>query len=213
MKITYAITCNDELDELKRLYEVLSKYKRPEDQILIQQDSNDGIYLGLPDFKVEEYCMHLARMQDITYIPFPLDDHFADFKNNLNEHATGDFIFQIDADEIPMISLITSLPDIIEMNPTVDLYVVPRVNTVEGLTIDHVNKWGWNVNGDGWVNFPDYQMRIYRNTPDIKWKNKVHEVLEGFKEYVLLPKESAYSLHHPKSIEKQEKQNEFYEKL
>ena len=37
---------------------------------------------------------------------------------------------------------------------------------------------GWNVNDKGWVNWPDYQWRIWKNKPKIKWKNKVHEVLE-----------------------------------
>ena len=79
--------------------------------------------------------------------------------------------------------LIGSLPDIIEMNPENDVFLVPRVNTVEGLTDDHIKKWGWNVNEDGWVNWPDYQWRVWKNTPTIKWVNKVHERLHGFKTF------------------------------
>ena len=42
-------------------------------------------------------------------------------------------------------------------------------------------KWQWKVNEQGWVNWPDYQWRIWKNIKRIKWKNKVHEVLEGHK--------------------------------
>ncbi len=119
----------------------------------------------------------------------------------------------IDADEIPTKTLIEYLPDIIEGNPTVDVLLVPRINTVEGLTNKHIQQWGWNVNSNGWVNFPDYQWRIWQNKPEIKWKNKVHEVLEGYKIMSTLPSEEEYCLHHPKTIKKQEKQNSYYDTL
>ena len=109
------------------------------------------------------------------------EGHFADWKNLLSDYCTGDYIFQIDADEIPNITLLDNLPLILEQNPDNEVYLVPRVNTVEGLTQEHIQKWRWNVNEKGWVNWPDYQWRIWKNKPEIQWKNKVHEVLEGFK--------------------------------
>jgi len=105
------------------------------------------------------------------------------------------------------------LPFLLEQNPEVEVYLVPRVNTVKGLTDEHIEQWRWNVNSEGWVNWPDYQWRVYKNTPSIKWKNKVHEVLEGFKQYAHLPMEEDYSLYHPKTIQKQEKQNNYYDSL
>jgi phosphoribosylamine-glycine ligase len=105
------------------------------------------------------------------------------------------------------------VPYILEINPEVDVFLVPRVNTVEGLTQEHIRQWRWMVNEKGWVNFPDYQWRIYRNTPNIKWKNKVHEVLEGHKTSTLLPAEEEYCLYHPKTIDRQERQNNYYDTL
>jgi hypothetical protein len=102
---------------------------------------------------------------------------------------------------------------VLENNSSVDLYAVPRVNTVEGLTPQHIQKWGWNVNEQGWVNWPDFQTRIYRNTPEIKWINKVHERLDGHKQFAYLPMEEEWSLYHPKTIERQEKQNNYYDSL
>ena len=127
--------------------------------------------------------------------------------------CSGDYIFQIDADELPTKELIDPLPTILENNPEVDLCWVPRWNTVEGLTQEHIQKWGWNVNEKGWVNWADWQMRIYKNAPHIRWKNKVHEVLEGFKIHGMLPVEEEWALYHPKTIDRQERQNNYYESL
>jgi hypothetical protein len=145
-------------------------------------------------------------------IEFPLNKDFASFKNNLSKHCTKDYIFQIDADEYPHLYLIELLPQILEHNP-IDVFLVPRINTVEGLTTQHISQWGWNVNDKGWVNFPDYQWRIWKNTPNIKWINKVHERLDGFQTYSPLPQMEEYCLYHPKDIKRQEKQNQFYNTL
>jgi len=127
--------------------------------------------------------------------------------------CSGDYIFQIDADEYPHSYFIENLPAILEHNSAVELYVVPRVNTVEGLTQEHIQRWDWNINENNWVNWPDYQTRIYRNNPKIKWINKVHERLDGHKEFAYLPMDEEYALYHPKTIDRQEKQNNNYNTL
>ena len=76
-----------------------------------------------------------------------------------------------------------------------------------------IQKWGWRVDEKGWVNFPDYQYRLWKNKPEIRWRNKVHEVLEGHLNFSALPGEEEWCLYHPKTIEKQEKQNEYYNTL
>jgi hypothetical protein len=98
----------------------------------------------------------------------------------------------------------------LEQNSEVDLFFVPRINTVEGLTQEHIIKWRWNVDEKGWVNFPDYQTRIYKKSPEIKWEGKVHERITGTKTFSPLPAEEVWCLYHPKNIEKQEKQNNYY---
>jgi hypothetical protein len=109
--------------------------------------------------------------------------------------------------------LIDTLPLILENNDNVDVMLVPRVNTIEGLTPEHIAKWGWNVNSEGWVNWPDYQWRIYKNIPSIEWRNKVHERLDGYKIMSNLPSNSDFALYHPKTIDRQEKQNNYYDTL
>jgi hypothetical protein len=63
------------------------------------------------------------------------------------------------------------------------------------------------------VNYPDYQTRIYRNNSEVKWRNKVHEVIEGYKRFTVLPAVDELALIHPKTIERQEKQNAYYNTL
>ena len=102
----------------------------------------------------------------------------------------------------------------IEINPEVKAYALPRVNTVEGLTQEHIDKWGWRVDDENRINYPDYQVRIYKNIPEIYWEGKVHETLNIKKEVVCLPYGTEdWALYHPKQIERQEKQNNYYNTL
>lgn len=215
MKISYAITVCNEFIEIQRLLTFLLKNKRSQDEIVIQMDLSLDDLNTQPEEKkqVFAYIMKHQEQGHCRVVLYPLNNDFASFKNHLTQQCTGDYIFQLDADEYPDELLVSHLPAILEGNPEVDVYLVPRVNTVDGLTDAHVQKWGWNVNSEGWVNWPDYQWRIYRNIDTIKWKNKVHEVLEGFKQFAHLPMEEDYSLYHPKTIARQEKQNAYYDTL
>ena len=134
-------------------------------------------------------------------------------KNELNKSCLGEWILQIDADEMPNEYLIQALPFILEANPDTEAYWIPRVNTVAGITENHIAKWGWRVSADGWVNFPDWQMRLYKNTENIFWIKPVHEQLKGYTKFANLPAEEKFSLYHPKDIGRQEKQNQFYDTI
>jgi glycosyltransferase involved in cell wall biosynthesis len=202
MKISYAIPVHNEHEEIDRLLEHLLKYKKDEDEIVVQCDEGNttgNVYKVLDKYKGKVYV-----------IEFPLNRDFASFKNNLKNHCTGDWIFQIDADEVPDEYLIDTLPSILKNNPNTEVFWVPRINTVHGITREHIRKWGWNMDNDGRINFPDYQCRILQNTPSIQWVSKVHEVLYGHKSQSQLPSNDEFCLIHPKSIERQESQNKLY---
>ena len=207
--ITYAITVCNELNEITNLVNFLHPRIQKNDEILIQYDE------GSVTKEVMDYLNILTQLHtnQIKVIGFPLNGDFASYKNNLKDNAKGIFIFQIDADEIPSEYLIENLHDFLQYNKDVDLYFVPRVNTVEGLTEEHIQKWRWNVNETGWINFPDYQTRIYRRTSEIHWVNKVHERIVGFNTMTVLPQEEDYCLYHHKQIQRQEKQNAYYDTL
>ena len=202
MKISYAIPVCNEDKELDRLLTLLHSNMHNSDEIVVQCDLGNTT----PDvYKVLDKHAH-----HIKVIQFPLKGNFAAFKNNLKKNCTGDWIFQIDADEYLPEVFLQNLHPLLQSNPTVDLFLIARINTVEGLTEEHIKKWGWRVNEKGWVNFPDLQPRILQNSPKINWESKVHEVLTGHSSYSILPFEEACCLIHPKDIQRQERQNIFY---
>tara|TARA_R110000824_G_scaffold66026_7_gene171664 strand:- start:777 stop:1409 length:633 start_codon:yes stop_codon:yes gene_type:complete len=206
IKISYSILTHNETDSLLKLIEFLIEHKDDKDEIVILDDFSDNE-------KTKEILDTMCSIHEIKFEQRHLLKDYAGQKNYLTRMCSGDYIMNIDADELPTKYLIKNIKTILESNPTIDLYWVPRVNTVNGLTQDHIDKWKWNVNEQGWVNFPDYQGRMWRNRPNILWKNAVHEVLEGYKEYSFLPQEEQFCFYHPKDIERQEKQNKFYETI
>jgi glycosyltransferase involved in cell wall biosynthesis len=209
MKISYAVTVCNEFLEIQRLLTFLLENKRINDEIVVLVDMTKNE----PTSELLGYLHKLSSSDIITLSEQNFNNHFADWKNKLSSLCKGDYIFQIDADEIPNENLITVLPELLEENDNIDVFLVPRVNTVEGLTPEHITKWGWRVNDEGWVNWPDYQWRIWKNKPEIQWVNKVHERLDGFKMYTAMPDVEYFALYHPKTIERQEKQNQLYDTI
>ena len=206
MTRTYAITVCNEFLEIQRLLNFLLENKRTQDGIVILYDSKNG------DPEIETYLRTRSVNKAFAWHKAEFQGHFADWKNHLTSLCDGDYIFQIDADEMIDEYVCRLLPQVLEANQ-VDVIRVPRINTVEGMNQDHMQQWGWAVNEHGWINFPDYQWRVYRNTTEIRWENKVHEVLTGYKTISHLPTDKEWCLWHPKTIERQIKQNNYYESL
>ena len=207
MKISYAITVCNEYNEIQKLISTLMLNIREEDEIVVLFDKKSGTSA------VWNYLLELKEHDHIKLTRKEFKNHFADWKNYITSLCIGDYIFQIDADEVPHKVLLEHLPEILINNPNNEVYLVPRVNTVDGLTQMHISRWRWNMDAKGWVNWPDYQWRIWKNKPDIKWINKVHERLEGFRTYATLPQQEEFALYHPKEIKRQERQNKYYDTL
>ena len=202
MKISYGITVHNEAEELQKLLQVLNKNIDKEDEIVVCVDGDDE--------KVEAVLGEsLDSWQNYIVYKRKLNGNFAEHKNSVIEKASGDYVFHIDADEYPNEILIQQLKEILEINE-VDLIWIPRVNTIEDMKEEHIQRWGWRVTENGWVNYPDYQARVFRNHKDIRWTRPLHEYITGCKTYAHLPPHEELSLYHPKTIQKQEKQNLFY---
>ena len=206
MRICYKILTHNETDSLEKLLDFLFKNIKEQDHIIVVDDYSDAPTRKLLSKYVESY--------QYDYYQHNLDGDFSKQHNYANSlvREEFDYIFCIDADEIPNKWLIENIHEILESND-VDLIWLPRVNTVEGITEEHIQRWGWRVNEQGWVNFPDYQGRIYRNDKSIYWENAVHEVIKGAKKVSQFPPEEEFCLYHPKDIERQEKQNELYSQI
>jgi len=205
MKISYGITVHKEHEELNQLLSLLVHNTDVDDEIVIVQDGNDE--------KVEEvissWMNQYLDAKGIYWYTHELNGDFAKHKNFVIEKCEGDYIFHIDADEYPNKILLQQVKDILKINQ-VDLIWVPRVNTVDGITDEHIRQWGWKLTEQGWVNYPDYQSRIFRNHESIRWSRPVHEQIQGCKTYAHLPPHEELSLYHPKTIQKQESQNQLY---
>jgi hypothetical protein len=207
MKLSYAITACNEHEEIIRLVTQLLNYKGENSEVVVLLDTPKS------PIEMVEYLELQANADKITLIESEFDNDFAHWKNFLNSNCKGEWIFQLDSDEYLDPNLIVNLEDILENNIDKDLIVVPRINTVEGLTEEHIQKWGWRVDEKGWVNFPDVQTRIYKNKETIGWAGKVHERIGGFESYTAFPSDEMYCIKHPKTIQRQEKQNNYYETL
>jgi glycosyltransferase involved in cell wall biosynthesis len=207
MKISYGITVHNESEELNSLLEILIHKTDVEDEIVICVDGEDEQVQEVITSWVQQYGHE--DMKTIKVYHRKLDGDFASQKNSVIENSTGDYIFHIDADEYPHEILLRDIKRVLEIND-VDLIWVPRVNTVEGITQAHINTWGWKVTEKGWVNYPDYQSRIFRNRNDIRWERPVHEMITGCKTFAHIPPQEELSLYHPKTIHKQETQNQLY---
>ena len=207
MKISYGITVHNEADELNRLLEILIHKTDKEDEIVICVDGDDDGVRFVLDSWTAQYGHD--DMKVIKVYQRTLNKDFAAQKNSVIENSDGDYIFHIDADEYPNENLLLNLKTILEVND-VDLIWIPRVNTVDGFTEEDVQRWGWKMSEKGWVNYPDYQARVFRNDENIRWTRPVHEYIDGCKTYAHLPPHEELSLYHPKTKEKQEQQNKFY---
>ena len=209
MKVSFAITTHNEGECISDLLNQLQEH-------IEEHEADDDIVI-LDDFSTDPDTVYILE----NYSSFPyvqvhrraLERDFGAQKNYLNTLCTGDYIFQIDADETLAPGLLQNLHAILAGNPQVDLFYVPRVNIVEGLTDKHINQWGWTVNENGWVMWPDFQTRLYKNNSEITWTGKVHERIVGFGLFAHLPEDEIYAIVHRKQIERQEEQNALYAEI
>ena len=203
MKISYSILTHNETKSLEKLLRFLVKWKADGDEIVILDDYSD-------DEKTKQILDFYVSTKDIIYEQRSLNNDYATQKNYLKSMCSGDYSFNLDADEMISRWLMKNIHSILEDNE-IDLIYLPRINTVDGLTEQHIRQWGWKVNQDGWVNFPDWQGRVFKNRPNIKWEKPVHEMITGFQTYSHLPTDKPFCMLHHKTIDKQEKQNKMYE--
>jgi glycosyltransferase involved in cell wall biosynthesis len=203
MTISYAILTHNEGEYIETLLSFLTTHKRAEDEIVIVDDFSDD----------ELTKSILAKYKDQITLQYRVFDGDATQKNYLNSLCTKDYILQLDADELVGEEFLNMLPHLLELNNTVDLFIIPRINTVEGLTQEYINKWRWNVNEKGWINFPDWQMRLYRNCDWVKWEGLLHSKIVGYKTFVNLPENELFCILHPKQLDRQVAQNNLYDKI
>lgn len=208
ISISYAIPVHNENVEIVRLLDQLISIIDDNDQIIIQGDQGN-----ITDEVVSVLFPYIKNKQ-ITYIEYPLNRDFATFKNNMFKYCTGDYIFQIDADELLSDSF-SKIKELLESDLDIDMFVLPRRNIVYNITQDYITKMRWNVvtmYNEQLINYPDYQFRLFKNNRNIKFQGEVHERLIAFENGVYID-DYDWAIIHSKTFERQLAQNSFYDSL
>lgn len=208
MNLSYLVTVKNEAKSLENLLARLVKFYEDDDQIVILDDFSDNEI-------TKKILATYADLRNILLKQHALDRNYGGHKTYGNSLCTGDFIFQIDADELPTETLLINIKDIIAENPDIDMYCVPRINCFIGVTPDHAKQWGWILDTSPTynrlrVNWPDFQSRIFKRNGKIKWDRRLHEKLEGYQKFTALPADEELALYHDKTIETQIATNKRY---
>lgn len=205
--ISYCITVYNEIDYIKNLIDNLVSVKTDDEEIVVIQTHKDPIEKEQQWYKdINDYL----RSKNIPEHLYHFDGNFSNLKNHMNSLATKTYIFNLDADENMRKEAFPLIRQIIN-ETNLDLYLFPRVNTVSGLTDEDIQRWSWKINDRGWVNWPDFQPRLYKNNDKIKWVGDVHERIEGNINYGTIVEDELLAIIHHKDIERQRAQNQYYE--
>lgn len=203
MFLSYLVTCHNETNSLEKLLSKLIKYRKDNHEIVLLDDYSDN------PTTVEI----IQKYKDqVNFQQHNLNKNYGAHKNYGIELCKGEWIFQLDGDELPTDILIENIDAILESNNTNEVIWLPRCNYFIGVTDKDVNDWGWRLH-DGMINFPDYQSRLYRNKPNIRYQRRLHEKVEGYKSYVFIPPQKDIAIIHEKTIEKQRQTNLNYNNM
>ena len=195
MIISYAICVCNEARDLFSLVSFLLKVKDGEDEINILVDT-----IHVSD-NVKNVLKYFG--DKIVIYERDFDGNFAEHRNFHLTKCSGDYIFIIDPDEMPKENLIINLKKMIH-DSGAELIMVPRINIHPGFTQEWLKKCNFRTNELDWINWPDYIYRVFKNTPQIKYGNELHENIIGTDKRVLLNADPSVAVWHIKSVEKQD---------
>jgi glycosyltransferase involved in cell wall biosynthesis len=138
MKLSYLITCHDETTTLENLLSRLDGFIGDnDDEIVIITDN--------PTKETSDILYNWTGVPKINAYEHNLNNNYSEHKNIGSSRCTGDYILQIDGDELPTETLLINLKDIIEANPDTEVFWIPRVNDFKGVTDEHAKQWGWRL--------------------------------------------------------------------
>lgn len=201
ISLSYAVTVHNETDTLKELLNTLNVIKDKNDELIILDDFSTNKKTN----SIINSCENLIKRK--------LVHDYAFHKNHFFNFCKGDYIFQIDGDEIPTKNLLNNIKKIIMQNPACDLFWIPRENRIINKSTDFLKKLNFTIDGDGRFLYPDYQGRVYKNKKALRWTKKLHEVIGGAKQQIYLPKNEDLHLIHNKTYEKHKRNNAKYKKF
>ena len=197
--ITYAICVCDEAQQLDSLLNFLVKVKEVGDDINVLHDigrTNDAVRHVLDKHK-----------KNVTVLERAFAGDFAAHRNYQIERCTGDYILVIDADEMPQELLLKNIRQF-----DGEIMAIPRINIFTGYTQKWLEKCNFKISNTGWINWPDYQLRYFKNNGTIRWDGEFHEKLVGGKVQALQA-DPLIAFYHVKTVEQQDKNAVFYDSI
>lgn len=209
--ISYCVTVYNEKEYLKVLLDKLSHVRNSDEEIVVLQtyrnpeEIDTDLYIDIQNL--------ISAYTNIVYDTYHFQNDFASLKNTMGALASKEYIFNLDADEDYPFESFQKIRNLLKEFNNIDLFYLPRINTVKGITPQDINKYSWKLNPLGWINWPDYQPRIYKNKASIQWVGIVHEHLEGFSSRILIDANEELAIIHNKEISRQRAQNTFYSQM
>ena len=106
-----------------------------------------------------------------------------------------------------------------------DALAIPRINFFLDATEDRLSNMYLgnrdkndyidmqNKHSEGWQNWPDYQIRVFKPEPYIHYGPTIHSSICGYKNLGLLPADPSLALVHIKTMEHQERMLKLYDTL
>lgn len=185
--------------------------------ILDAMSTDDEIIIVDDNSTDKETCEYLDEIKNrVKLLKHSLNGDFATHKNFLLENATKDWILLFDADEYMEVETIQKLKAIASVHADIDAYMIPHLNRIIGLDMKYVEQMHWTapiVYGEPAINYPDYHVRLFKNLPSIRYVNKIHEVIVGYKNVRYIIQFANLEFIHIKTQERQIKQNLLYKQI
>jgi glycosyltransferase involved in cell wall biosynthesis len=203
MNITFLITACNEIDELKLNLTLVKIFKEKEDEVLVLLDEKN----------CSEEIKKIAKSNSNRVIFKELNRDFSSFKNFGISESKYNYVLHLDADELINAFIINQIKGLIENDPTISGLHVPRINIITNASKEDLVSLNFKVNENNWINWPDYQPRFINKKSGINFINKVHETFSDFSKTKFLQAHPVNALLHIKSLEKQKKQNEYYDSI
>ena len=197
--ISYAITTHNEGRPVQDLIDHIKGQMSREDELVI-----------VDDYSTDQTT--LSAISDVRFVyKRKLNNNFSSQKNYLNSKCTKDYIFQFDGDELPSTSLLSVAKAFVKNYQDTDLFWIPRYNRLFELDMDYINKWGWTVDDQNRINYPDYQGRLFKNSASIQWTRPVHEIISGHKTQRIFPQNAGVDILHTRHMHRQIQSNKYYD--
>lgn len=193
-------THNEGKDYITKCLDNITKALENEDEIIVVDDYSNY------------ETLETIKRYNIQFFQHALNKNFAKQKNFLLSKCNKDYIFLFDADEYIDFSKILEIKSIVKKFLNYDAWYIPRKNILLNTDEKTIKEMNWNIQ-NGLFNYPDYQLRIFKNNKNIHFEGKLHEQVVGYNNSNKLPTDLDFDIIHVKTQERQLKQHFFYESI